>query len=151
VLGKQLFFDTRFSGSLSPPNDGVSNGSLGVPGTTGRVACDSCHQPELGGTDHRSRPLATSLGASYTGRNAPTVINAAYSDVAIGGWQFWDGRKDSLWSHALGPPDNGTSIAFRLTPFPGSRCRSRSAWSMIRDRRSLLQLRSRHRRSPGGR
>jgi cytochrome c peroxidase len=117
VLGKKLFFDTRFSGSLSPPNDGVSNGSLGVPGTTGRVACDSCHQPELGGTDHRSRPLATSLGASYTGRNAPTVINAAYSDVAIGGWQFWDGRKDSLWSHALGPPESaveqhGTRLGF---------------------------------------
>ena len=117
ALGKQFFFDTRFSGSLNPPNDGESNGSLGVSGTTGRVACYSCHQPETGGTDHRSRPLATSLGASYTGRNSPTVINAAYSDVANGGWQFWDGRKDSLWSHALGPPEssveqNGTRLGF---------------------------------------
>jgi cytochrome c peroxidase len=117
VLGKQLFFDTRFSGPLGPPNDGVSNGSLGAAGAIGRVACYSCHQTELGGTDHRSRPHATSLGASYTGRNAPSVINAAYSDVARGGWQFWDGRKDSLWSHALGPPEStaehhGTRLGF---------------------------------------
>jgi cytochrome c peroxidase len=117
VLGKRLFFDPRFSGSLGPLNDGVSNGSLGASGATGLVACYSCHQPDHGGTDHRSRPLATSLGAAHTGRNAPSVINAAYSDVAAGGWQFWDGRKDSLWSHALGPPEssveqNGTRLGF---------------------------------------
>src|SRR5215475_1613930 len=52
ALGKKFFFETRFSGPLNPPNDGVSNGSLGSAGATGRVACYSCHQPELGGTDH---------------------------------------------------------------------------------------------------
>jgi cytochrome c peroxidase len=31
------------------------------------------------------------------------VINAAYSPH----WQFWDGRADSLWSQALGPPEGG--------------------------------------------
>jgi cytochrome c peroxidase len=46
-------------------------------------------------------PSATSLGANYTPRNAPTVINAAYSPL----WQFWDGRVDSLWSQALAPPE----------------------------------------------
>jgi cytochrome c peroxidase len=106
VLGKKFFFDPRFSGPLGPLNDGVSNGSLGLAGEVGRVSCASCHEPELGGADVRSRPAATSFAAGYTGRNAPTVINAAYSDVARGGWQFWDGRKDSLWSHALGPPEN---------------------------------------------
>jgi cytochrome c peroxidase len=106
ILGKKLFFDTRFSGPLGPPNDAVSNGSLGATGVAGRIACASCHQPDLGGSDHRSRPAATSFAAGYTGRNAPTVINASYSDIARGGWQFWDGRKDSLWSHALEPLEN---------------------------------------------
>ena len=117
ILGKKFYFDPRFSGELGPINDGVSNGSLGVAGSTGKVSCHSCHQIERGGADYRSRPAATSLGAGYTGRNAPTVINAAYSDIATGGWQFWDGRKDSLWSHALGPPEsgvehNGTRLQF---------------------------------------
>jgi cytochrome c peroxidase len=117
VLGKKFYFDTRFSGVLGAPNDGVSNGSLGLAGDSGKVACASCHHPDVGGADPRSRPAATSFGAGYTGRNAPTVINAAYSDVAAGGWQFWDGRKDSLWSHALGPPEsgvehNGTRLQF---------------------------------------
>jgi cytochrome c peroxidase len=106
ILGKKLFFDPRFSGPLGPENDAVSNGSLGVAGASGKIACASCHQPELGGSDHRSRPMATSLAAGYTGRNAPTIVNAAYSDVARGGWQFWDGRKDSLWSHVLEPLEN---------------------------------------------
>jgi cytochrome c peroxidase len=117
ILGKKFYFDTRFSGTLGPINDGVNNGSLGASGATNRVACYSCHQIDQGGADYRSRPAATSLGAGYTGRNAPTVINAAYSDVSAGGWQFWDGRKDSLWSHALGPPEssvehNGSRLQF---------------------------------------
>jgi len=106
ILGKKLFFDTRFSGPLGPPNDAVSDGSLGPTGATGKIACASCHQPEAGGSDHRSRPAATSFAAGYTGRNAPTVINASYSDITRGGWQFWDGRKDSMWSHALEPLEN---------------------------------------------
>jgi len=65
------------------------------------VSCASCHDPAKGGADLRSRPNATSLGAAYTARNAPTVINAAYSPL----WQFWDGRADSLWSQALSPPE----------------------------------------------
>jgi cytochrome c peroxidase len=117
VIGKQFFFDTRFSGSLGPLNDGVSNGSLGYAGETGKVACYLCHDPAQGGTDHRSQPAMTSFAAAYTGRNAPSVLNAAYSDVSRGGWQFWDGRKDSLWSQALGPVEspiehNGSRLLF---------------------------------------
>jgi cytochrome c peroxidase len=112
-LGQQLFFDPGYSGKLGPYNVAVNqNGALGKDGDPGKVSCASCHYPSDAGVDRRSVPNATSLGASYTGRNAPTVINAAYSDV----WQFWDGRVDSLWSQALGPPEgslecNGTRLA----------------------------------------
>jgi len=102
-LGKLLFFDGRYSGPLQAPyNSGWQvNGALGAAGASGAVSCSACHDPASGGADSRSRPTATSLGSAYTGRNAPTVINAAYSPH----WQFWDGRVDSLWSQALGPPE----------------------------------------------
>lgn len=94
-LGQQFFFDTRFSGPLAVDSD------LGKAGESGKVACATCHDPARGGTDHRSKPGNTSLGAGFTGRNAPTVFNAAYSP-----WMFWDGRKDSVWSQALGPVES---------------------------------------------
>jgi cytochrome c peroxidase len=106
ILGKKWFFDTRFSGALGPPNDGVTHGSLGVAGVTGKVSCWSCHDLTGGGADRRSRPAATSLGAGYSVRNAPSTINAAYANVGEGGWVFWDGRKDSMWSHAVSPLEN---------------------------------------------
>lgn len=111
VLGKKFFFDTRFSGVLGPANDGATNGSLGMAGAAGKVACYSCHQIENGGSDHRSRPLATSLGSNYGLRNSPTVINVAFSDVQHGGWQLWDGRKDSLWAQAIGPMEGPNEAA----------------------------------------
>jgi cytochrome c peroxidase len=101
-LGKKLFFDVRLGGPLGPYNDGATNGSLGASGDTGKIACASCHQLDQGGTDHRSQPPNVSLGASYTGRNALAVINAGFSPR----WQFWDGRKDSLWSQALAPTES---------------------------------------------
>jgi cytochrome c peroxidase len=103
TLGKAFYFDPRFSGPLGAANDGVSRGSLGQAGALGRVACASCHDLAAAGSDHRSRPAETSLGAGYVGRNASTVVNAAYAEVARGGWLFWDGRKDSMWSVALAP------------------------------------------------
>jgi cytochrome c peroxidase len=116
MLGKKIFFDKRFSGALGPANDGVTGGSLGAAGVTGRVACADCHDLTLGGADRRSR-TPTSLGANYGLRNAPTVINAAFWDVSKGGWQLWDGRKDSMWSLALGPLEganehNGTRLQY---------------------------------------
>jgi cytochrome c peroxidase len=86
-FGHRLFFDTRLS-------------------QNGEVACATCHIPELAFTD--GRKMAQGIG--QTRRNAPTIIGAAYSP-----WLFWDGRKDSLWSQALGPFENpvehGTSRA----------------------------------------
>ena len=113
ALGKKLYFETRYAGALLAPynatdaNDNPANGALGPAGQTGLVGCASCHDPATGGADSRSRPNETSLGASYTLRNAPTVINAAYSPA----WQFWDGRADSLWSQALQPPEGSAECA----------------------------------------
>ncbi len=100
-LGKQLYFDPRAAGPLGAYDVAGTNGSLGNAGDRGKVACVSCHDLATAGIDRRSIPAATSLGAAYTSRNAPTVINAAYSPL----WQFWDGRTDSLWSQALAPPE----------------------------------------------
>lgn len=76
-LGKQLFFDPRFS-------------------STGTVSCNSCHNLMAGGEDSR----ATSMGVHGLAgpRNAPTVWNAAFHSA-----QFWDGRAASLEEQAKGP------------------------------------------------
>ncbi len=74
-LGKKFFFDKRFSAN-------------------GKVSCATCHQPETTFTD--LLPLAKGMGTN-TRRTMP-LIGSAYS-----AWFFWDGRKDSLWSQAIGP------------------------------------------------
>ena len=75
ALGHQLFFDERFSAN-------------------GEVACATCHLPEQQFQD--GLPLAKGVGT--TTRRTMGIIGTAYSP-----WLFWDGRKDSQWSQALGP------------------------------------------------
>jgi len=77
-LGQRLFFDTRLSAN-------------------GEVACATCHQPELLFTDG----LEVAEGVAIGERHTMGIAGAAYSP-----WMFWDGRKDSLWSQALGPLEN---------------------------------------------
>lgn len=79
ALGKRLFSDTRLS-------------------RNGQVACATCHLPERDFQD--GRPLGQGVG---TGSRRTMPIAAA----AHGAWLFWDGRKDSLWSQALGPLEDG--------------------------------------------
>jgi cytochrome c peroxidase len=74
-LGHRLFFDASLSAN-------------------GAVSCATCHRPELHFCDGRP----TSMGMGPGARNAPSVVGAAHSP-----WQFWDGRRDSLWSQALAP------------------------------------------------
>ena len=74
-LGQRIFFDQRFSGN-------------------GAVACARCHQPDRQFQD--GRPLG--LGMGNGARRTMPVVGAGYSPFL-----FWDGRKDSLWSQALGP------------------------------------------------
>lgn len=74
-LGQRFFFDARFS----------SNGA---------VSCATCHVP---GKDFQDgTPLARGVGT--TGRRTMPIAGMDASP-----WLFWDGRKDSLWSQALGP------------------------------------------------
>ncbi|MBL8523959.1 MAG: cytochrome-c peroxidase [Betaproteobacteria bacterium] len=75
ALGKRLFFDPRLS-------------------RNGQVACATCHDPAKQFQD--GRPRAVALG--MTERRTMPLAGAGYSP-----WLFWDGRKDSLWSHALAP------------------------------------------------
>jgi cytochrome c peroxidase len=75
ALGQRLFFDTRLS-------------------SNGKVSCATCHMPEREFQD--GTPLAKGVGT--TGRRTMPVAGTAYAPFL-----FWDGRKDSLWSQALGP------------------------------------------------
>lgn len=75
ALGQRLFSDVRLS-------------------RNGAVSCASCHDPDRQFQDGR----ATSFGVGAGSRRAMPVVGAAHSP-----WLFWDGRKDSLWSQALGP------------------------------------------------
>ncbi|RYI78406.1 MAG: cytochrome-c peroxidase, partial [Acetobacteraceae bacterium] len=56
--------------------------------------CASCHDPSRQFQDG----LATSVGVGAGTRRAMPLAEAGRSP-----WLFWDGRKDSLWSQALGP------------------------------------------------
>lgn len=78
-LGKKLFFDKRLS-------------------FDGTLSCASCHEvsQDKGGTD--GLPTSVGIDQQIGGRNAPTVVNAAFQKVL-----FWDGRAASLEEQAKGP------------------------------------------------
>ena len=84
VFGKKLFFDKKFSAN-------------------GKVSCGTCHIPEVGFTD--KLPLAKGMGT--TTRRTMPLIGSAYN-----AWFFWDGRKDSLWSQAIGPIESSVEHGF---------------------------------------
>jgi cytochrome c peroxidase len=58
------------------------------------VSCASCHAPERQFQD--GLPVGQGVGAGA--RRTMPIAGSAHSP-----WLFWDGRKDSLWSQALGP------------------------------------------------
>jgi len=84
ALGRKLFFDKSFSAN-------------------GKVSCGTCHIPELSFTDRL--PLAKGMGT--TTRRTMPLIGAAHQS-----WFFWDGRKDSLWSQAIGPIESSVEHGF---------------------------------------
>jgi cytochrome c peroxidase len=75
ALGGALFEDPRFS-------------------RNGKVACASCHVPDRQFQD--GRPLGEGIA---TGKRRTMPVPGASHTPFL----FWDGRKDSLWSQALGP------------------------------------------------
>jgi cytochrome c peroxidase len=75
VLGKRLFSEVRFSSNQA-------------------VSCATCHAPERAFQDG----LPVGRGVGTGSRRTMPIAGAAHNP-----WFFWDGRKDSLWSQALGP------------------------------------------------
>ncbi|MBM3841269.1 MAG: cytochrome-c peroxidase [Verrucomicrobia bacterium] len=100
ALGRQLFYDPRLS----------ANGS---------ISCATCHDPSRHWTD--GKRVAEGLGR--VARNTPTLWNVAYNR-----WQFWDGRRDTLWAQSVAPIENvnemGSNrlrIYWRVAEEPGMR------------------------------
>ena len=85
ALGKKMFFDPRLS-------------------VNGSISCAFCHVPTAGYAD--PKPVSLGVGGKRGGRNAPSVLNAAYFPL-----QFWDGRAGSLEEQALGPLTNPVEMA----------------------------------------
>ena len=77
ALGRMLFSDAALSAD-------------------GKVACATCHRPELAYTD--GRPHAVGVGGRSGTRNAPSL-----ADVGRQHWLFWDGRRTRLEEQALDP------------------------------------------------
>jgi cytochrome c peroxidase len=78
ALGRQLFFDPRFSA-----ND--------------QVSCATCHIPGLYFTDGKT----LGQGVGVINRHTMSLLGSAYSP-----WFTWDGKADSQWAQALGPLEN---------------------------------------------
>ena len=98
ALGKQLFFDTRFSGPLLDDANNGDPATLGLQGETGKVGCVSCHVPRSGFSDTRSTRAQISLGSGWTHRRAKSLL-----DVAQSSFLNWDGRRDSAFSQPFTP------------------------------------------------
>ena len=79
-MGRKLFYDPILSKNKT-------------------LSCASCHNPNIGFTD--GRRIAVGFAGQLGIRNAPTLLNAAYSPL-----QFWDGRASSLEAQSADPMVN---------------------------------------------
>ena len=100
ALGKQLFVDTRLSGS-------------------GRMACQSCHYRHLGWTD--AQVLSRRDDGQMNTRHTPTLYNVGHQTL----W-YWDGRSATLEAQILAAWRNQTGadpakVAALLNTVPGYR------------------------------
>jgi cytochrome c peroxidase len=97
AFGQRLFFETALSGRLLEGDNDGSNATLGRQGEAGRVSCAGCHVPGDGFVDTRSPHRQVSLGAQWTVRRTPTLLDVAFAPL-----YNWDGRRDAIWNQALG-------------------------------------------------
>ena len=97
AFGQRLFFDAAFSGRLLEGDNDGTNATLGAQGDAGRVSCAGCHLPAAGFVDARSPHLQVSLGAQWTLRKTPQLLDVAFAPL-----YNWDGRRDAIWNQALG-------------------------------------------------
>jgi len=105
VLGKKLFFDTRFSGPLLDEANNGDPATLGMQGETGKVGCVSCHVPSSGFSDTRSTRAQISLGAGWTHRRAKSLLDVGQSLLLN-----WDGRRDSAFSQPFTPLEDAAEM-----------------------------------------
>ena len=84
-LGRTLFFDLRLSSDNT-------------------VSCATCHSPHAAFSD--SRRVSLGVGLMAGDRNAPAIINRAFSRE-----QFWDGRAPSLEEQSKLPLINPKEMA----------------------------------------
>jgi cytochrome c peroxidase len=84
ALGKQLFVDTRLSGS-------------------GRNSCQSCHYRNLGWTD--GQVLSRKDDGSQNTRHTPSLYNVGYQTA----W-YWDGRATTIEGQVLAAWRNQLSV-----------------------------------------
>jgi len=96
-FGQQLFFEGRFSGPLLEGDNDGSSATLGTRGEAGKVSCAGCHLPSSGFVDTRSPHRQVSLGAQWTLRKTPQLLDVAFAPL-----YNWDGRRDAIWNQALG-------------------------------------------------
>ncbi|HYQ04237.1 MAG TPA: cytochrome c peroxidase [Polyangiaceae bacterium] len=97
AFGQRLFFEARFSGRLLEGDNDGTNATLGTQGESGRVSCAGCHLPDSDFVDTRSPHGQVSLGAQWTLRKTPSLLDVAYASL-----YNWDGRRDAIWNQALG-------------------------------------------------
>ena len=100
ALGKQLFVDTRLSGS-------------------GKTACQSCHYRKYGWTD--AQVLSRKDNGDLNTRHTPSLYNVGYQSA----W-YWDGRAATLEAQVLAAWRGQTGadpakVAVALNAIPGYR------------------------------
>lgn len=100
-LGQTLFFTRLFAGPLQDADNNGGPGTLGRRGDTGKVACADCHQPEAAFGDARSPSKQISLGAGWTKRRAPALLDVGQARLLM-----WDGSRDSMFAQVFGPFEN---------------------------------------------
>lgn len=91
-LGKKLFFDPRVSGS-------------------GKIACATCHQPELSWTDGKEKSLGHD--GTINKRNSPSIQNVWFYKKL-----FWDGRSSSLEDQAFAPINSESEMHSDMRALP---------------------------------